>query len=201
MLTLGTKVICSGGRYGYSLQSGRGGKCRVTLRAGRRIGYPLLSQPTPWKGLEQGMRPGTRRPRSPTVSPTPAPPAFARRGAEPSLVPHAEGYLEPAPGPATSGCSRSSATTSAAAAANAALRAAGRDIRPSLRPGAFLPSPDSAGPLPGPRLPDFIFRVTLLYRCSPRPQGRDVEGWPARGPEGAWAPAWGPRARAQHQAR
>lgn len=91
MLTLGTKVICSGGRYGYSLQSGRGGKCRVTLKAGRRIWLPLLSQRTPWKGLEQGMCPGTRRPRSPTVSPTPAPPASARRGAEPSLVPHAEG--------------------------------------------------------------------------------------------------------------
>lgn len=99
MLTLGTKVICSGGRYGYSLQSGREGKCRVTLRAGRRIGYPLLSQPTPWKGLEQGMRPGTRRPRSPTVSPTPAPPAFARRGVEPSLVPHAEGLPGAGPRP------------------------------------------------------------------------------------------------------
>ena len=193
MLTLGTKVICSGGRYGYSLQSGRRGKCRVTLRAGRPIGSPLLSQTTPWKGLEQGMRPGTRRPRSPTVYPTPAPPASARRGAEPSLVPHAEGLPAAGPRPRVLRLQHDQRDHQHRRRQRRA-QGCGQG-HPAIPPARRLssPRPTLRGPLPGPRLPDFVFRVTSLYRRSPRPQGRDVEGWPARGPEGAWALARGPQ--------
>lgn len=147
--------ICSEGRYGYSPQPGPRGKCRVTGRARRPRGSQHLSQPTPWKGLELGIRPGATNglikeglvSRSVSAIKTPHSPAHG--GAGPARSPSRRGYLDPAPSPASSGRNRSRAATSTApaAAAPAALRATGRDIRPCLLP---APPPRSVPTRSGP---------------------------------------------------
>lgn len=75
-----------------------------------------------------------------------------QKGAGPSSVPRAGGYLEPAPGPASWHRSRSRAATSAATAATApALSAVGSCIRASLLPrGSASPRPRLWAPLPDP---------------------------------------------------
>ena len=96
-----------------------------------------LSQSTPQKGLEQGLRPGATNcsyqgARVPDSGPSFLQPQGVR---SPPRSPKRRGYLRLAPCPTSSGCSRSKAATSAATpAAAAALSAAHRDIWPSLQP-------------------------------------------------------------------